>query len=252
MAEISGPLADKAVLITGAGNGVGRAAALLAASRGAQVLCVDRDETPTIDTVASIRAAGGSASYRVADITSEKAIGEAISDLVLDAGGVLDAVVHVAGIMRGQRLALDDLTLDTWNEVILTNLTGAFLVAKHGLRNMNHTRDGVVVLVASRSGIVVPSGSLAYGASKGGMHGFAMSLDKQLAATKIRLHTVCPGDVDTPLMRASLDEALVNGADPVEVDRIRNSLGTAEHVASAIVHLIDPAARGISGTVLAG
>ena len=248
-----GALEGQVVLVTGAGNGVGRAAALLAASRGATVLCVDRDEASMLETVGLIETAGrGVAHYRIAEITSEADISRAIDQLVSLAGGTLDAVLHVAGIMRGQRVPLSELTLDTWTEVIVTNLTGAFLVSKYALAKMDPQRVGVVVLVASRSGITVPSGSLAYGASKGGIHGYAMSLEKQLSNTSIRVHTVCPGDVDTPLMRKSLEDALDNGADPAEIAKIRQSLGTAEEIASVLVHLIDPAAWGFSGTVMAG
>ena len=153
--------------------------------------------------------------------------------------------------MRGQRLPLEKFNLALWSEVILINLTGTFLVAKHALMNMNKDREGTIILVASRSGIFVPSGSLAYGASKGGIHGFAMSLEKQLSSSKIRVHTVCPGDMDTPLMQESLREAIENGADPIEVEKIRESLTNPSQVASVLIHLIHPAARGISGTVLA-
>ena len=252
MIEIPQPLRGRNILVTGAGNGVGRAAALLAASRGASVLCIDRDEAPLLETVREIEASGGSAFWSVADITHEDALALSIGELVKRAGGTLHSVVHVAGIMRGQRLALEDVSLETWNEVLSTNLTGAFLVAKHSMKFLRDASSACLILVASRSGILVPSGSLAYGASKGGIHGFAMSLEKQVQASGIRVHTVCPGDVDTPLMRKSLEEALANGADPADVDRIRRSLGTAEDIASALIHLVDPAARGISGTVLAG
>jgi NAD(P)-dependent dehydrogenase (short-subunit alcohol dehydrogenase family) len=253
LSDDAGALMGQVVLITGAGNGVGRAAALMAASRGATVLCVDRDEVSMAETAELIAAAGrGVAHYRIAEITSEDKISRAIDELVALAKGRLDAVLHVAGIMRGQRVPLSDLTLDTWTEVIVTNLTGAFLVSKYAVARMDPERMGVVVLVASRSGITVPSGSLAYGASKGGIHGYAMSLEKQLSNTSIRVHTVCPGDVDTPLMRKSLEDALENGADPAEIAKIRESLGTAEEIASVLVHLIDPAAWGFSGTVMAG
>lgn len=252
MPEKSGRLANRRILVTGAGRGVGRAAAVLAASRGATVLCVDRDEEPLLDNVNHIIDSGGQVFHQAVDITDEAAISGAITELVARGGGTLHSVLHVAGIMRAQRLPLEDITLEMWNEVISTNLTGAFLVAKHTLSHLKKSDDATLVLVASRSGILVPSGSLPYGASKGGIHGFVMSLEKQLKASGIRVHTLCPGDVDTPLMRKSLDEALENGADPADIERIRQSLGTAEDIASALVHLTDPAARGISGTVLAG
>lgn len=252
MTEPALPLTGRTVLVTGAGNGVGRAAVDIAARRGATVLCIDRDSAALGETATHLEEIGGRAFFAQADITDEEQLRFVIASLVEQSGGALHSVLHVAGIMRAQRLSLEEITLEMWNEVITTNLTGAFLVAKHSVGFLRKSDDASLVLVASRSGITVPSGSLPYGASKGGIHGFAMSLDKQLRGAGIRVHTLCPGDVDTPLMRASLDEALRNGADPLDVERIRSSLGTAESIASALVHLIDPAARGISGTVLAG
>ena len=251
MTRENGSLSNQVVLITGAGSGVGGKAAEIAAQNGAQVLCIDRDEPALIRTARVIREAGGRVLFRVADITQEDEISSTIKDLVAEAGGVLDSVLNVAGVMRGQRLPLEKFNLALWSEVILINLTGTFLVAKHALMNMNKDREGTIILVASRSGIFVPSGSLAYGASKGGIHGFAMSLEKQLSSSKIRVHTVCPGDMDTPLMQESLREAIENGADPIEVEKIRESLTNPSQVASVLIHLIHPAARGISGTVLA-
>jgi len=244
-------LADRRVLITGAGNGIGREAALLAASRGAVVLLVDRDKS-AVSAVADLIVATGARAYsRTADIGDEVEITRAVSELADHAGGTIDSLLHVAGIMRGQRTQIVDLALETWNDVIRTNLTGAFLVTRAVIGYLDPERSPSLVLVASRSGITVPSGSLAYGASKGGIHGFALSLAEQLRDSNTRVHTLCPGDVDTPLMRRSLDEAIENGADPRGIQRLRDELGSPKDIASALVHLIDPAARGIWGTIIA-
>lgn len=251
MTESALPLSERTVLVTGAGNGIGRDTALLAASRGALPLLLDRDAEALGQVADLVRATGGPVFTATADLGNEEQVVGAVAELAARAGGTIDSLLHVAGIMRGQRAALRDLTLETWNEVITTNLTGAFLVTRAVVEYVDPERFPSIVLVASRSGITVPSGSLAYGASKGGIHGFALSLAEQMRRMNTRVHTLCPGDVDTPLMRRSLEEALENGADPHDIKRIRDDLGSSEDIASALVHLIDPAARGIWGTIIA-
>lgn len=251
MTETAQPLAGRSVLITGAGNGIGRDAAVMASSRGAVPLLLDRDAQALSQTAEFISRTGAAVFTHTADLGDEHQVLEAVSELAASAGGAIDSLLHVAGIMRAQRAGILDISLDTWNEVIRTNLTGAFLVARAVVEFIDPERSPSIVLVASRSGITMPSGSLPYGASKGGIHGFAISLAEQLRHHNTRVHTLCPGDVDTPLMRRSLEEALENGADPADIKRIRDDLGSSEDIASAIVHLIDPSARGIWGTIIA-
>lgn len=236
------------MLVTGAGNGVGRQTALGAAARGANTVLLDRDAEAVAATASEIEGNGGRAHAIVIDIVSEDAVRSAFAEaFAID--GRLDVVIHAAGIMRGQRLDIREMTEDLWDQVIDVNLKGSFFVAKYAVNHMVPQTHGTIVLVASQSGITVGSGSLAYGASKGGINGLSMSLARQVAAEGIRVHTLCPGDIDTPLMRASLDEALQHGADPAEVEHIRASLGTAEDVARALLHLAAPDADTLSGTI---
>lgn len=236
------------VLVTGAGNGVGRATAIGAAARGATVSMLDRDGVALADALREVRAVGGRAEAFVADITRELEVRDAF-ERTTALTGRLDAVLHSAGIMLGQRLDIREMSEDTWDRVIAVNLKGSFFIAKHAAVHMVPRGRGTIVLVASRSGITLPSGSVAYGASKGGINGFSMSLAKQLASKGVRVLTLCPGDIDTPLMRASLDEALRHGIDPAEAERIRATLGTADDVAKALLHLADPEAETLSGTI---
>lgn len=242
------PLDDLVILITGAANGVGCATALLSVERGARLVLLDRDEQGLNAVAIELEALGHRPHLIVADITKEVEVEQAFTSAVAAAGRI-DVVLHVAGIMRGQRLDIRDFSEEMWDEVINVNLKGAFLVSKYAATHLLAGGGGTLVLVASRSGITVPSGSIAYGASKGGIHGLAMSLARQLGASGLRVHTLCPGDVDTPLMRASLDEALSHGADPVEIEALRASLGTAEDVARALLHLADPASSTLTGII---
>lgn len=246
--ESSRPLNGLVVLITGAGSGVGRVTAILAAERGAKLALLDRDQRSLDDVVTELNQLGNDPLILVADTTNEDEIERAFAS-AMAALGRIDVVLHVAGIMLGQRLDIRELNEETWNEVINVNLKGSFLVSKYAATHILAQGSGTLVLVASRSGITVPSGSIAYGASKGGIQGLAMSLSRQLGPLGLRVHTLCPGDVDTPLMRASLDEALSNGANPTEIAALRASLGKPEDIAKALLHLADPAASALSGTI---
>jgi NAD(P)-dependent dehydrogenase (short-subunit alcohol dehydrogenase family) len=246
--DVSRSLDGLVVLITGAGNGVGKATAIMAAERGAKLALLDREERSLDAVVTELNGLGIDPLVLVADTTNENEIRSAFASAASSFGRI-DVVLHVAGIMRGQRLDIRDLTEEIWDEVINVNLKGSFLVSKYAATHILAQGSGTLVLVASRSGISVPSGSIAYGASKGGIQGLAMSLSRQLGPLGLRVHTLCPGDVDTPLMRASLDEALSNGANPAEIAVLRASLGKPEDIAKALLHLADPAASALFGTI---
>ena len=202
------------VLVTGAGSGVGRQTALGAAARGASTVLLDRDAAAVTATASEIEGNGGRAHAIATDIVSEDAVQSAFAEaFAID--GRLDVVIHAAGIMRGQRLDIREMTEDLWDQVIDVNLKGSFFVAKYAVTHMLPQTRGTIVLVASQSGITVGSGSLAYGASKGGINGLSMSLARQVAAAGIRVHTLCPGDIDTdfldmrPVVPGSDDRALM-------------------------------------------
>ncbi len=235
------------ILVTGAANGVGRVTALLGAERGARLVLLDRDRVGLDAVAAELHANGHDPYIVVADISVESEVKEAFSSAVANVGRI-HVVLSAAGVMRGQRLDIREFTEAIWDSVIDVNLKGAFFISKYAATHLL-PEGGTLVLVASRSGVTLPSGSIAYGASKGGIHGLALSLDKQLRSAGLRVHTLCPGDVDTPLMRASLQEALSYGADPGEIEKIRSSLGTAEDVARVLLLLAEPTAATLSGTV---
>jgi NAD(P)-dependent dehydrogenase (short-subunit alcohol dehydrogenase family) len=150
--------------------------------------------------------------------------------------------------MQGQGLDVADVPIELWHRVLSVNLTGPFLVARHAVAYLT-AGTGVLVLVGSKAGVLAGSGSVPYGASKGGLHGLALTLDRQLRPRGIRVHTLCPGDIDTPLMRRSLDEARANGVAPDRVADIESALGRPEDVAAALVLLAAPASAGVAGTV---
>ncbi|WP_431875982.1 SDR family NAD(P)-dependent oxidoreductase [Micromonospora marina] len=246
----AGLLADRRVVVVGGASGIGRATVTAAAAAGAAVAVLDADTAGAESAAAQARAAGAWARARGVDVTVEAEVADAFDAVAAELGGV-DAVLHVAGVMRGQGLDVRDVPLDLWARVIAVNLTGPFLVAKHAARHLTRG-DGVLVLVGSKAGVQSGSGSVPYGASKGGLHGLALTLTRQLGPQGIRVHALCPGDIDTPLMRRSLDEARANGADGGRVSAIEAALGRPEEVASVLVLLASPVSAGLAGTVWTG
>ena len=180
------------VIITGAASGIGRATAQLLAERGAAVAAIDRDEVAGSTLERDARAAGLAVAFVRADVASEAETTAAIVEAIERLGGV-DGLVVAAGVMRGQLLPIEDLDLVTWQQVIDVNLRGAFIAAKVVAPRMREAGHGVIVLVGSKAGMIVGSGSYAYGASKGGIHGLALALDRHLGPLGSRRPRGLPG-----------------------------------------------------------
>ncbi|MBM7075313.1 SDR family NAD(P)-dependent oxidoreductase [Micromonospora humida] len=246
----AGLLAGRRVVVVGGASGIGRATVAAAAAAGAAVAVLDADAAGADTAAEQARATGGRACAHRVDVTVETEVAAALDAAAADLGGI-DAVLHVAGVMRGQGLDVRDVPVALWAQVIAVNLTGPFLVAKHATRHLL-PHGGVLVLVGSKAGVQTGSGSVPYGASKGGLHGLALTLARQLGPQGIRVHTLCPGDIDTPLMRRSLTEARANGADGGRIAAVEAALGRPEDVASALVLLASSASAGLTGTVCTG
>ncbi|GAA2447448.1 SDR family NAD(P)-dependent oxidoreductase [Agromyces soli] len=236
------------VLITGGASGIGRAAAFAAGRAGARLVIADRDPLALERTTAELRAEGATATAVELDVSDESSVAAAFETVDRELGG-LDGVLHVAGIMREQGASLTDISAAAWRQVIEINLTGSFLVARASAERFVPNRAGVLVLVGSGAGVVAPSGSLPYGASKGGVNGFAMTLEHQLTPYGIRVHNFCPGSVDTPLYRNSLQERVTNGASQESVDAIIAGATDVATVGEALALLLSPLAGALKGNV---
>ncbi len=236
------------VLITGGASGIGRAAAVLLAQRGSRVLALDVDDAAGATLAADAKVPMERLVYRHTDVSVEAEVRDAVADAV-QRWGTIDALIVAAGIMRGQQQDLRAFEEVTWDQVVDVNLKGAFLAAKHAGGVMLDQGRGAIVLVASKAGVSGGSGSYAYGASKGGMHGLAMTLERHLGPRGVRVNDVCPGDVDTPLYRRSLEEALQNGADPQWVEEALARLTPPAAIAELLAYLVSDAASCVRGTV---
>jgi NAD(P)-dependent dehydrogenase (short-subunit alcohol dehydrogenase family) len=232
-------LQGRRVIVTGAASGIGHATVGRLLVGGARVAAFD---------VAPIDLAErqGARSWRV-DVADEASV-SAATVAAADWLDGLDVLIHAAGIMRAQRQPLDELPLDVWEQVIAVNLRGTFLMVKHVVPRFSSGR-GAIVLVSSVAGIFVASGSFPYGASKGGMHGFALTLEERLKGTGIRINEVCPGSVHTPLLERSLDEATARLGDSAFRDEVRSHWIGPEKVAEILAFLASPQADAVRGTI---
>ena len=200
-------------------------------------------------TLAAIEEAGGSARYWHVDVTDEAGVSAAVDEAAEWMGGGIDALLHMAGILKGAGLDITKVDDAIWDPVIDVNVKGSYLVSKHVARYMKEQRSGVIVLTSSGSGVLGGSSSYAYGASKGGTHGLAMTLDGHLSKFGIRVHDMLPGELDTPLKVAATEEVLRNTGDRAGYERTMANLASPDGVAAVIAFLASDDADYVRGSI---
>jgi 3-oxoacyl-[acyl-carrier protein] reductase len=243
-----GMLEGKRGIITGAGKGMGRAAALRFTAEGARVGLIDRDEESLAAVAGEVEAAGGEALVLPADVTSEEQVAGAV-ERASSAWGGLDVVVANAGVqLAGEDDRADRLSLEVWRRTIDINLTGIFLTCKHGIRALLATGGGVVVCTCSPTGLYgVAPGYDAYSSSKAGVYGLVRVMAADYAAEGIRVNGVIPGYTNTPMtdwVTPADRETLLRG---IPLGRP----GEAEEVAAVMAFLASDDTPYVTGAVWA-
>ncbi len=195
---------DKSIIVTGAGSGIGRAAALLFASEGGRVVVADKTEGAD-ETAHLITQAGGTAQAIRIDAGLEEDVIRTIA-LACDSFGGLDVMFANAGISGGMANLFDtDVVLIT--EVLRVNLIGPFLAIKHAAPRIAERGKGAIVLTASVAGIRSGAGSPAYSASKAGVINLAAVSAQQLTGSNVRVNAICPGLTETGMTKPVFDYA---------------------------------------------
>jgi len=243
--EQSISLEDRVIMITGGGQGIGRALALRALDMGARVALVDVDATALDETVNDIGAA--SARGYVGDITDAEFVQTTVSSIIEDLGG-LHGLINNAGIVRAAML--HKMTLSQWQQVVDVNLTGAFIclqaVSRYFIEKAQDgdVNPGSIVNVSSDAGRRGTMGQINYGAAKSGMLGLTMSAARELARYNINVNSVCYGLVETAM------------TETIREDRFRDKyieqiplarFSTPEDVAPATCMLLSKMASYITG-----
>jgi NAD(P)-dependent dehydrogenase (short-subunit alcohol dehydrogenase family) len=241
--------AGKVALVTGAGNGIGRATAVAFARSGARVVVVDRDQEGGEASAGIIRQQGGEARFVAADVTQAADVAGYVK-AALDAWGRIDCFHNNAGI-EGAWKHTAEYDEAVFDQVIAVNVKGVFLGLRHVLPVMLAQQSGAVVNTASVAGLVATPGMPAYVASKHAVIGLTKTAAGEVAKSGVRVNAVCPGPVDTRMIHSL--EAMINPGDPAMVGRRYQSaipLGryvTVDEIAATVLFLCSDLAAAITG-----
>ncbi len=236
-------LKDKVCIITGSGNGIGRATALKFASEGARVVVCDVDPPAVEETLSKIREACGDATGCKVDVTKRQDV-DGMVRYVMEKYGRIDVLVNNAGvIMDGQ---LHKMTDDQFDRVVEINLKGTYLCTRAVVDVMLAQNHGVILNASSIVGIYGNFGQTNYAATKFGVIGMAKSWAKELGRKGIRANAVCPGFIDTMILSSMPDKVIEAMKQKVPLGR----LGKPEEVANVYAFLASDEASYINGAVI--
>jgi 3-oxoacyl-[acyl-carrier protein] reductase len=242
-ASLKVDLSGQTAIVTGASQGLGKAIALALAAAGAKVACIARSADKLKDAVSSITSAGGQAEAFPCDVKESAAV-DALVDGIAEKWGKLDILVNNAGVTRDT--LLPRMSDQEWDDVINTNLRGAFLFARACSRHMMRARYGRIINISSVSGLIGNPGQTNYSASKAGLIGFTRSMSRELAGRKLTMNAVCPGFIESEMTKVLGDTIIEEVKKRIPAKR----LGLAEDVAACVLFLASPAASYVTGTVL--
>jgi NAD(P)-dependent dehydrogenase (short-subunit alcohol dehydrogenase family) len=244
MTNQTGSFAGKVAFVTGAGNGIGRAAALAFAREGARVVAADVSEQGNQETARMIEAAGGRALAVRCDVTRAEDVKAAL-DKTVETFGRLDFAFNNAGVEQPIMPAAD-LTEKEWDRIVGIDLRGVFLCMKHEIPLMLKQGGGAIVNTSSGAGVKGFAGQAAYCAAKFGIVGLTKAAALDYATSNIRVNAVCPGIIETPMMDR-FSGGTPEGRERVIAQEPVGRMGKPEEIAAAVVWLCSDAAAFVTG-----
>jgi NAD(P)-dependent dehydrogenase (short-subunit alcohol dehydrogenase family) len=242
-------LQDKVAIITGAGGGMGRTAALMFAGQGASVVVAEFGEAAGVETVRQVEEAGGRASFVKVDVANE-ADARGMVDHAVSTYGRVDVLYNNAGIMPEADHSVTDTDVAVWDQVMAVNVRGVFLGCKYAIPQMVEGGGGSVINIASFVALVgcsVPQD--AYTASKGALLSLTRSLAVQFGPHGVRTNAICPGPVETPLLM----DWLVKDEQAKRIRLARNPtgrFGKPEEIVNMAIYLASDESRWTNGAQL--
>jgi NAD(P)-dependent dehydrogenase (short-subunit alcohol dehydrogenase family) len=238
-------LTGKVAIVTGASAGIGRATAKLFAAEGAKVVVAARRAAELETLVGEIRSAGGEAVFLAGDVTSE-GFAQALVALAVEKFGRLDIAYNNAGTL-GEMGPSESVSVDGWNAALATNLTSAFLGAKHQVPAMLEHGGGSIIFTSTFVGYSFAfPGTAAYAASKAGLIGLTQALAAEYGPRGVRVNAILPGAVDTPMYRGMNDTA-ESQAFITNLHALKR-VATPEELARSVLYLASDDSSFVTGT----
>jgi len=236
-------LEGKIALVTGASQGIGEAIARRFAAEGAVVLCAARSADKLAALAASIESGAGKARAVGLDVGDAASVAAAMKSIA-ETEGRLDILVNNAGITEDNLILR--MTKDSWDRVINTNLTGAFLLSQAAIKMMIRQRFGRIINVTSVVGLMGNAGQANYAAAKAALVGLTKSLAREVGSRQVTVNAIAPGFITSSMTEKMTDVAKKALADQIPLQR----LGSGEDVAAAAAYLASDDAAYVTGHVL--
>jgi NAD(P)-dependent dehydrogenase (short-subunit alcohol dehydrogenase family) len=240
-------LADKVAIITGAASGIGRATANLLALAGAKVALIDIDKTAGYQAEAQITASGGNAKFYHCDVTSGADCQHTVKAICEDCARI-DILFNNAGVIY--RKSILELEEKEWDMVVNVSLKAIFLLSRHVIPIMEKHGGGSIINTGSGWGLKGGAKAAAYCAAKGGVVNLTRAMAIDHGRQGIRVNCICPGDIDTPLLRSEAAQMGVSEAEFMKASAARpiNRVGLPDDVAKAVLFLAGNLSTWVTGT----